>query len=169
MRHREKGFSLIELMIVVGIILVLVAIAVPNILAARRAANEACAVSAMRLINTSAANYWTSYGNGFPPTLAAMGTAAAGDTVPTCDEALMMDEVLTTGTKSGYTFAYTVGTVNAIPVQGCANPGGGTYTLVATPQQVGGTGQRMFYTDQTGVIRYDVSGAGAGPNSQPME
>ena len=167
--HSEKGFSLIELLIVVAIILIIAAIAIPNLLRARIAANEASAVGSVRSINTAAVSYAATYGNGFPVSLAAMGTAAAGDTTASCGEALLINEVLSKGTKSGYTFTYADGPgdkPNAAPTGGCA--GDNTYTVNAAPVTAGTTGQRYFYTDQTGVIRYNATGA-ASNTSAPLQ
>src|SRR5579862_2703062 len=137
---KERGFSLIELLIVVAIILIIAAIAIPNLLRARIAANEASAVGSMRTINTSATSYASTYGNGFPAGLSALGTKTAGDVTATCSEALLVDEVLTTGKKSGYNFAMADGTgdtPNAAPTGGCA--GWNTYTVTAAPITAGTT------------------------------
>lgn len=170
MKTKEKGFSLIELLIVVAIILIIAAIAVPNLLRSRMSAYEASAVGSLRAMNTSAVMYASIYGNGFPPSLAAMGTpTGGGGGVATCNQALLVDEVLTTGLKSGYTFVYTMSNPNPAAPTGCASAGGNTYTLTASPQIVGSTGQRMFYTDQSGVIRFDPTGAGASAVSAPLQ
>ena len=169
MKKNQKGFSLIELLIVVAIILIIAAIAIPNLLRARIAANEASAVGSCRTMNTSAVTYASTYGNGFPASLAAMGTKAAGDTTASCGEALLLDNQLTTGIKSGYSFTYADGpgdTPNAAPTGGCA--GDNTYTITAQPVTPGTTGQRYFYTDQTGVIRYNPTGA-ASATSAPLQ
>ena len=97
MRNKEKGFSLIELLIVVAIILIIAAIAIPNLLRSKMAANEASAVGSMRTLNTASVSYSTTYG-GYPALLANLGPAASA-TSATAD---LIDSVLVTGTKSGY-------------------------------------------------------------------
>lgn len=150
MRKRQKGFSLIELLIVVAIILIISAIAVPNLLRSRMAANEASAVGSIRAINTSAVEYSSTYPNqGFPATLGALGGVSPCPGA-TQAAACLIDNVLALGTKSGYTFVWTGD--GATPSVG--------YTLTGTPVTVGTTGQRMFCSDQSGVIRFDPSGAG---------
>ncbi len=153
---RQKGFSLIELLIVVAIILIIAAIAIPNLLRSRMAANEASAVGSLRTINTAEVTYSTTYPNvGFAATLANLGgTAAAcsGGAAPTAAGSCLIDEVLSlTGVKSGYTFA----------APGVAGAGGliTTYSATANPTAPGQSGQRHFYTDQSGVIRFDPAAA----------
>ncbi len=150
MRNKQKGFSLIELLIVVAIILIIAAIAIPNLLRSKMAANEASAVGSLRSINTAAVTFSTQCGS-YPPSLAAMGPPFVA-----CTTADLIDGVLSAGTKSGYTFTYTP---SAAPAT--------TYTLTATPVTVGTTGQRYFFTDQSGVIRASNVGA-ADVNSTPI-
>ena len=147
MWNRQKGFSLIELLIVVAIILIIAAIATPNLLRSKMAANEASAVGSLRAINTACINYSTVYGTGYPATLANLGPGAPA-TAATAD---LIDSVLAAGTKSGYVFTFTAGAA----VGGTIN----TYTITAVPANIGTTGQRQFFTDQSGVIRVNPSGA----------
>ena len=145
---KQKGFSLIELLIVVAIILIIAAIAIPNLLKSNMAANESSAVGSIRTINTGEVTYAAGCPNiGYSATLQELNTGA------TCAAGTnIIDNVLATGAKSGYTFAYAAGAPDASGVVS-------TYTLTAVPTTVGTTGQRGFFSDQTGVIRYSLSGA----------
>ena len=100
--QKQTGFSLIELLIVVAIILIIAAIAIPNLLRARIAANEASAVGSVRTLDTSEITYSATYGTGFAP-LASLGGAAGCVAAPAT--ACLIDPVLTAGTKTGYTVA----------------------------------------------------------------
>src|SRR5271166_1913655 len=103
--RKQKGFSLIELLIVVAIILIIAAIAIPNLLRARIAANESSAVASIRTINTAMITYNSSYPTvGFATTLAVLG-GAANPCVSAVGNACLIDSVLSSGTKSGYNFA----------------------------------------------------------------
>jgi len=154
MRKQQNGFSLMELLIVVAIILIIAAIAIPNLLRAKIAANQASAVGSLRTLNTACIAYSTSYGQ-FPAALNNLGPVGSGGTASSTS-ADLIDSVLAAGTKSGYTFTYRAGASNQ------------SYSITAKPITAATTGQNMYYTDQSGVIRVDTSGTGAGASSTPI-
>lgn len=146
MKSNQKGFSLIELLIVVAIILIIAAIAIPNLLKSRMAANESSAVGSMRTLNTAEITYEASCPDtGFSASIAELNTGAA-----CVGGAGIIDDVLATGVKSGYTFAYAPTATGAINTN---------YATSAVPLNVGVTGQRGFFSDETGVIRYTLDGS----------
>jgi type IV pilus assembly protein PilA len=157
MNKKQKGFSLIELLIVVAIILIIAAIAIPNLLRSRMAANEASAVGSIRTMNTAAITYSSTYGNGFPGLISEIGTT--GTVSVSCNNAELLDAVLTAGTKSGYLFAVSPGTVAVTAPSGCTAAGySDGYVVTAVPVTTGTTGQRSFCSDASGVIRFDPTG-----------
>jgi type IV pilus assembly protein PilA len=174
MVKKQEGFTLIELLVVVAIILVIAAIAIPNLLHSRIAANEASAVNALRTINTSANTYFSTYGDGYPPSLGAMG-GPAGAATATCDQALMLDSVLSNGgtgntsSKSGYKITYVPGTSIGSPAPGCSAAGVYNFQATAIPVTEGMTGQRGFYVDASGVIRFTTDGTAPTQSSQPLQ
>jgi prepilin-type N-terminal cleavage/methylation domain-containing protein len=148
MKRPEGGFSLIELLIVVAIILVIAAIAIPNLLRSRMSANEASAVSSVRTINTAQVTYAETWGIGYAALLTNLG-GAAGCTASSTT-ACLIDPILSAGTKSGYTFAAVGNTTVGGALQG--------FETNATPVAGGITGTRAFCSDQSGVIRYNTTG-----------
>jgi type IV pilus assembly protein PilA len=155
MKKDSSGFSLIELLIVVAIILIIAAIAIPNLLRSRIAANQASAVGSLRTINTAEATFSSTFNTGYSSTLLALGPPASG--TPTTTAAGLLDSVLAAGTKSGYTFTYA-------PV---TDTSGNTtaYTITASPATVGTTGQNYYFTDQTAVIRQNTSATASSSDS----
>jgi type IV pilus assembly protein PilA len=143
-KTKQKGFSLIELLIVVAIILIIAAIAIPNLLRSKMAANEASAVATLRTYNTSIVAYSTTYSTDPTTAFSQLGPIAAGG-IPSASAADLVDSLLGAAgnpVKSGYTFTYTP--VAATPVS--------LYTILAVPSSTS-SGQRKFFTDQSGVIR----------------
>jgi type IV pilus assembly protein PilA len=156
--RNQKGFSLIELLLVVTVILIVAAIAVPNFLRSRMRANEANAVAALRTIHTSAVTYALTYPDiGYPAQLTSMG--GANPCSATSTAACLVDNVLAQGVKDGYTYVWT----------GDGSTPSVAFTLTATPQAVGSSGQRMYCVDQVGTIHYDPSGTGCTNASQTLE
>jgi prepilin-type N-terminal cleavage/methylation domain-containing protein len=139
-RQSQSGFSLIELMIVVAIIGIIASIAIPNMLASKRAGNEASAQSSMRTISSCEQAYFHTYGNGSYADLATLGAR------------VMTDSVLSSGNKSGYHFEVT--------------PEANQYWASAFPvtsSGIGQTGTRRFAITEDSVLRGDVDLSSGAP------
>ncbi len=146
--RKQKGFSLIELLIVVAIILIIAAIAIPNLLRARIAANESSAAASVRTIVTANIEYSTSYpAAGYAANLAALGPSSPTCTTPSSTNACIVDYVLAQGTKSGYLLTSAGGN----PI-GTANT---TFDAAAMPQTANTTGVKGFCAQEDGVVRYE--------------
>jgi type IV pilus assembly protein PilA len=152
---KQKGFSLIELLIVVAIILIIAAIAIPNLMRSRMAANEASAAGSLRTINTAEVTFSTTYGIGYGP-LASLSTPAGACAAPTAAQACLIDPVLSGGAKSGYNIA-----VSAPAANGTVAAPAVVYETNAKPIAAGQSGQRAFCSDQSGVIRADPANGAA--------
>ncbi|HEY1424733.1 MAG TPA: DUF4190 domain-containing protein [Candidatus Acidoferrum sp.] len=138
----------------VPFVLIIAAIAIPNLLRSRMAANEASAVGSLRTINTAAITYAQTYpGAGYPANLYNLGTSGAASSA----SADLVDSVLASGTKSGYVYVF----------KGDGNTPSTGYTVTTSPITPGTTGQRSFFTDQSGVIRANRNGP-ADANSAPL-
>lgn len=160
---KQQGFSLIELLIVVAIILIIAAIAIPNLLRAKMAANEASAVGSMRTISTAEASYlaagWSNAAGapiGYSALLQDLGGATCANvgTISTSTAACLIDDTLASAIvgappKAGYNFTYAV--------TATSGPTNTAFTVNGDPATPGQTGQRHFFSDGSGVIRSNAS------------
>ena len=158
-RHRfQRGFSLIELLVVVGIILVIMAIAIPELMNARMSGNEAAAVTNIRTIVTSELAYSMEYNIGYTTSLGQLGGSGS---VPSAANALLIDSVLAAGTKTGYTYVYAVTSTDT-----SGHPVG--FSINANPISHNLTGRRYYYSDQVGVIAVNYN-APASSTDPPLQ
>jgi type IV pilus assembly protein PilA len=148
--RKQKGFSLIELLIVVAIILIIAAIAIPNLIKSKMAANEASAVGSLRTVNSAENTYSSTYGTGFT-NLTTLGASG------------IVDNVLAAGTKSGYTLTASPASGSGTSVDPYLS-----YSSKGTPVSTN-TGTRQFCADESGVIRYTTSGSGCTNTSSALQ
>ena len=144
MRHYRKGFTLVEIMIVVAIIALLAAIAIPNLLRARHNANESAAIAGLRTISTASESYRAAQ---TPPAYPAALSNLSAALPPYIDSALS-GATVSASAKQGYYYTYN------------SNANNQQYTCVASPQVQGTTGTRSFYVDETGVIKVGTTSTG---------
>jgi type IV pilus assembly protein PilA len=153
---KQKGFSLIELLIVVAIILIIAAIAIPNLMRARMSANESSAAGSIRTINTAEVSYATTYPTVGFTDLVSLGSAAAGACTPGTATGCLIDYFLATNGggkgKDGFSFG-----VTGMSVTG--------YVSNADALNINQTGTRSFCSDQTGVIYYKAGANGCSPTA----
>jgi prepilin-type N-terminal cleavage/methylation domain-containing protein len=143
---KDKGFSLIELLIVVAIILIIAAIAVPSFLRSRIAANESAAAAAIRTVNSAQITYSSAYPSvGFSSTLDALGGTSCNP--PNSSSACLIDTVLAGGQRQGYT--YTLSNVSGSPSS--------SYSVVAAPSTANYSGVRNFCSFEDAVIRSSMN------------
>ena len=148
--RKQKGFSLIELLIVVAIILIIAAIAIPNLLRAKISANESSAVGSVRNLITAEISYSTTFPQtGYAANILALGPGAGNQTCPAAGPAVanacLIDAVLAGGTKSGYGFQ----SIGLVPVNGVNT----SFTAAAVPVTYNQTGTRDFCAFEDGVLR----------------
>ena len=155
MKRDAQGFSLIELLIVVAIILVIAAIAIPSLLRSRIAANQASAVQTLRMITTAETTYASTYNLGYCQTLAYLGPPTSGN--PTSVAAGLIDSLVVSGVKSGYSFVYSAG-----PTDG--NGKVNIYQVTANPVS-DASGTLYYFTDNSGVIRQNSTAVASSTDS----
>lgn len=146
--------------LMIPFVLIVAAIAIPNLLRARMAANQASAVGSLREIEQASIAYSGTYRNGFPPSIEAL----SGLGEPSCDHASLIDEELASGSQRGYVFTYSATpgddpkAATKPPANGCSAAGSGGFAVTADPVTRGTTGRTSYYVDQTGIIRYETDG-----------
>jgi len=160
MKRSQKGFSLIELLIVVAIILIIAAIAIPNLIKARMQANEASAVASIHALNTAEMSYSSAFPTiGFSASLADLGDGGSIPCPGSATASCYIDPNLAGGTKSGYIFSYTSDTSTTPALH---------YTINTDPVSRGSSGTRSFYSSDANITRYNGSAA-ASSSDLPLQ
>jgi type IV pilus assembly protein PilA len=149
--RKRRGFSLIELLIVIAIILIIITIAVPNLTKARMHAQETAAIAAIKTIHTAQVQYYSTYGK-YATTLAELGPPTSGTANASAADVIGND--LSNGKKQGYVFTLT--------------GSGGGYVINASPETFGNTGSKTFYSDQSMVIKVNEGPEPATATSKEM-
>lgn len=153
-RKRQAGFTLMELLIVISIMLILMLIAIPNMLNLRSSANETSAIQSLRAIYEAQLQYTTNYpANGFACSLQALGGDSSSG-APSAQNAQLLQHDVASGSKAGYTFNIVNCTKTTVNNQDMYT----SYEATAVPQAVGKTGHRGFCIDMTGEIKSDPAG-----------
>ena len=161
--NHELGFTLIELLIVMSIMLILMALAVPNMIKLKKHADETSATQTIRTIGQAETMYNSSY-NGYACPLASLGGDPKSG-APSATSAQVLDPVLAaTGQKSGYTFAITCGSKVTINNQDVYN----SYEVTGVPQVIGKTGDNGYCSDENNIVKVDPAGGTTCTQSPPV-
>jgi len=152
LRRRRRGFSLIELLIVIAIILIIITIALPRLSRARMYSQETAAIGAIRTLHTAQVQYYSQYGR-YATSLTELGPPTSGAASPAAADLIGND--LAGGTKQGYKFTLT------------GNASG--YAINANPEAFGNSGSRTFYSDQSMVVHQNYGPENATANSPEMK
>lgn len=153
-RHGERGFSLIELLIVIAIILIILSIALPQMGKSRMHAQEMAAIATITTLKTMEMQYYTEFGR-YATSLSQLGPPSASGGQEGADGAGLIPANLASGSTGGYNYTIT--------------PTSTGFALSAVPKAFGSTGRRTFYCDETGVIRENRTQDPATPNSPPIQ
>lgn len=152
-RARQRGFSLIELLIVIAIILIILSIALPQMSKSRMNAQEMAAIREVQTINQAQIQYQSQFGQ-FATSLSQLGPPASTGAAEGPEAAGLIPASLASGSASGYNFTIT--------------PNAQGYGISAVPKQFGSTGRRTFYSDQSGITRQNWSQEPATANSPEL-